>query len=144
VTTGLAIGTPGYMSPEQTSGERVDQRADIYATGIILYELLSGRKPFRAESPWQVMQMHREVAPPPLSHATPDLRFSPELEAVVQKALAKDRLARWDTAAEFLAELEATPEARGGAARRSPASLVVALVVSAVVVALGVAIALAS
>jgi serine/threonine-protein kinase len=113
VTTGLAVGTPGYMSPEQTSGERVDERADVYGTGIILYELLAGRKPFQAESPFEVMRMHREVPPPPLSVAAPGHRFSSELESVVQRALTKQRERRFASAGAFLDALEATPEARG-------------------------------
>src|SRR5687768_12963551 len=66
VTSGLAVGTPGYMAPEQTIGEKVDERADLYATGIILFELMAGRKPFQAESPFDVMRMHRESPIPPL------------------------------------------------------------------------------
>ncbi|HKO56278.1 MAG TPA: serine/threonine-protein kinase, partial [Thermoanaerobaculia bacterium] len=79
VTSGLAVGTPGYMAPEQTIGEKVDERADLYATGIILFELVAGRKPFQAESPFDVMRMHREAAVPPLSAAAPGVAISPEL-----------------------------------------------------------------
>ena len=113
VTSGLAVGTPGYMSPEQTVGEKVDERADLYATGIILFELMAGRKPFQAESPFDVMRMHREAAVPPLSAAAPGVSISDELEAVVRRALAKSRSERFATAGAFLEALEATPEAEG-------------------------------
>jgi len=113
VTSGLAVGTPGYMSPEQTVGERVDERADLYATGIILFELLVGRKPFEAESPFDVMRMHREAAVPAMAVAAPDVSISPELESVVRRALAKSRTERFATAGAFLQALESAPEAEG-------------------------------
>jgi len=119
VTTGLAVGTPSYMSPEQTMGERVDERVDIYASGIILYELLVGKKPFMADSPFDIMRMQREQAPPPLAIAAPDLKASPELEALIRRALAKSREARFPSAAAFGAALDQVPEAqRGGPARK--------------------------
>ncbi len=113
VTSGLAVGTPGYMAPEQTIGEKVDERADLYATGIILFELMAGRKPFQAESPFDVMRMHREAPIPPLSAAAPGVTISSELEDVVRRALAKSRAQRFSTAGSFLEALEATPEAEG-------------------------------
>ena len=113
VTSGLAVGTPGYMAPEQTIGEKVDERADLYATGIILFELMAGRKPFQAESPFDVMRMHRESPIPPLSAAAPGVTISSELEDVVRRALAKSRAERFSTAGSFLEALEATPEAEG-------------------------------
>ena len=123
VTTGVALGTPGYMSPEQTVGEKVDERTDVYATGILLYELLVGWKPFHAESPFEVMRMHREVQPPPLAQAAPDIAFSDELEHVIQRALAKLRNTRFPSAATFLDALEATPEARAGNPVRAAAGI---------------------
>ncbi|HUS66106.1 MAG TPA: serine/threonine-protein kinase [Kofleriaceae bacterium] len=145
VTTGIAVGTPGYMSPEQTAGERVDERSDIYATGIILYELLSGKKPFQSDSPYDVMRMHREVTPTPLCFAAPDAKVSDELDTVIQRALAKPREARFASASAFLLALEATPEgqARHGRAA-APAGLnltpavavAIGLVVLAVIVIL--------
>jgi eukaryotic-like serine/threonine-protein kinase len=144
-TTGMAIGTPSYMSPEQTIGERADEHADVYSTGIILYELLTGTKPFHAESAFDLMRLHREAAAPPLAQAAPDLRFSAALEEVVARALAKQREARFPSAGAFLTALEATPEARGVAvaaetvSRRSGLAIAVAVVVAAVVVALALA-----
>jgi eukaryotic-like serine/threonine-protein kinase len=119
VTTGVALGTPGYMSPEQTAGSPVDPRADVYAVGIILYELLVGRKPFQAESPFEVMRMHREVPPMPLSQAAPDSTFSRQLDQLVQTALAKRPADRYADMTAMANALEATPEAGGRVPRHS-------------------------
>jgi serine/threonine-protein kinase len=119
VTTGIALGTPSYMSPEQTMGESVDERSDIYSTGIILYELIVGWKPFQASDAFKLMRMHRETLPPPMATNAPDLQLSPKLEAVVQTALAKAREDRFQTADEFLEALARVPEALPeGSARR--------------------------
>jgi serine/threonine protein kinase len=139
VTTGLAVGTPSYMSPEQTTGERVDERVDIYATGIILYELLVGKKPFQADSPFDVMRMHREERAAPLSIAAPDLRASTELEALIARALAKQREGRFPSAAAFGAALEEVPEARRGPPERSGGSRIGLLVAVAVLLAAALA-----
>lgn len=112
-TTGIAVGTPSYMSPEQTIGQKADERADIYACGIILYELLSGARPFQAETPFEVMRMHREVAPLPLATAANGVEISPRLEAVVMKALAKAREDRFQSMSEFRTALDAVDEAHG-------------------------------
>jgi eukaryotic-like serine/threonine-protein kinase len=133
ITTGVAVGTPGYMSPEQTSGEKADERADVYACGIILYELLSGAKPFQAESPFEVMRMHREDPPPPLDATAAGVSLSPRLTAVVMRALAKAREERFQSASELRAALEAVPEAhgRGGRGRAGARLAIAALGVAA-------------
>jgi len=112
VTTGVAVGTPGYMSPEQTVGEKVDERADVYAMGIILFELLVGQKPFQSPIIFEVLRMHREVQPPALDTVAPGLGFSAKLNAAVQRALAKQRDQRFVSASAFLAALEEVPEAQ--------------------------------
>jgi eukaryotic-like serine/threonine-protein kinase len=141
VTSGLAVGTPGYMAPEQTVGERVDERADVYATGIILFELMAGRKPFQAESPFDVMRMHREAPIPPLSAAAPGVTISTELEDVVRRALTKSRAERFATAGAFLEALEATPEVEGSQVMHARPSgrrgLMMAAVGAALVLAAG-------
>ncbi|HWM88656.1 MAG TPA: serine/threonine-protein kinase [Kofleriaceae bacterium] len=140
VTSGLAVGTPGYMAPEQTVGEKVDERADLYATGIILFELMAGRKPFQAESPFDVMRMHREAPVPPLAAAAPGVSISPELESVVRHALAKSRSERFATAGAFLEALESTPEAEGSQvmhARAPRHGRIVAAVGAALALAVG-------
>ena len=86
--TAAVIGTAQYLSPEQARGETVDNRADIYATGCLLYELLVGRPPFVGDSPVSVAYQHvREVPSPP---STLDPEVTPAMDAVTLKALAKD------------------------------------------------------
>jgi len=109
-TTSVAVGTPGYMSPEQARGEEVDRRTDLYSTGILLFELLTGRKPFVAEEPMQVLRMHVEQVPPTLAEAASGRSFSRELQAAVSGALTKDPATRWQTALAFADALAATPE----------------------------------
>jgi eukaryotic-like serine/threonine-protein kinase len=113
VLSGFAPGTPSYISPELTRGMKVDERADIYAVGIILYELLTGKKPFASEVLGELLRMHREAPPPPIRAAVPPVAISEALEASIQRALAKDRDDRFPTAEAFLAALEQTPEATG-------------------------------
>jgi len=102
------IGTPAYMAPEQTRAEPIDARADLYAAGVLLFELLTGTKPFIGEDAYAVIRMQRETPAPRLRTRAEEL--SEELEQVVEKALAKDRTERFQTAAEFVAALDATPE----------------------------------
>jgi serine/threonine-protein kinase len=85
---GQVIGTPKYLSPEQVKGERATPRSDLYATGVVLYEMLAGRPPFDQDSAVGLALAHREDEPPPLDEIRPDL--SPKLVAVVHRALSKD------------------------------------------------------
>ncbi|HEX5659717.1 MAG TPA: protein kinase [Polyangiales bacterium] len=103
------IGTPAYMAPEQTRAEQIDARADLYAVGVLLYELLVGDKPFVGEDAYAVIRMQREDTAAPLRKRSPEL--SEELEQVVGKALQKARDDRYQSAAEFVTALDATPEA---------------------------------
>ena len=108
--TQAVIGTAQYLSPEQARGEQVDARSDLYSTGCLLFELLTGRPPFIGDSPVAVAYQHaREEAQPPSTFASdvPD-----GLDRIAMKALAKDRDQRYSTAAEFRSELEAA--VRGG------------------------------
>ncbi|MCP3137920.1 serine/threonine-protein kinase [Pyxidicoccus xibeiensis] len=109
LTSGNMLGTPSYMAPEQIQGEPVGPPTDLYATGVLLFELLTGRKPFAASGTAELLRMHREVAPPLLRDVAPDAGFSAELEATLVKALAKAPADRFQSAAEFLAALEAAP-----------------------------------
>jgi hypothetical protein len=121
MTAGLAVGTPSYMSPEQTGADGpIDARTDFYAVGVLLFELLTGRKPFLSENVGELLLMQREKAPPLLREAAPDAGLSAELEAVVGKALSKFADDRYQTARDFVAALDATPEGRGVA--RAPAA----------------------
>ena len=94
---GLSVGTPYYMSPEQIKGlEEVDHRSDLYALGIILYEMFTGQVPFDAPSRFTLMEKHLHEAPPPI----PDTRASSLLQACYQRLLAKDPQARFAGARE--------------------------------------------
>ncbi len=98
---GTTLGTPTYMAPEQGEGQPGDARTDIYALGVILYELLTRRPPFEAESPYVIILRHMHTPPPPPRTLRPTL---PEaLETVVLRALAKEPAARYLTAAAFAA-----------------------------------------
>jgi len=109
--TGFALGTPGYMSPEQARGTEADERSDLYAVGVILYHMVTGRKPFVADSPLAVLRMHMDDAPKPPSQVVPNC-CSPELERVILRALAKEPGARWQSAGEMGQAVAATPEGR--------------------------------
>jgi TolB-like protein/tRNA A-37 threonylcarbamoyl transferase component Bud32/Flp pilus assembly protein TadD len=106
--TGLAIGTPAYMSPEQAGGERdLDGRSDVYALGCVLYEMLAGHPPFTGRTAYEILARHSMDAVPSLAAARPTV--SPELERTIATALAKSPADRFLTAAQF-AEALARPE----------------------------------
>jgi serine/threonine-protein kinase len=102
--SGMVFGTPEYMSPEQLRGRELDGRADLYALGVVLFEMLSGQLPFDGETPEQIMTAQLEKLPPSLSEAAPDAEVPRELEALVARLLAKDPEAR-PSSAEELSEL---------------------------------------
>ncbi|NJP68476.1 serine/threonine-protein kinase [Streptomyces spiramenti] len=87
-TTGMAMGTPHYMSPEQISGTPADRRSDLYSLGCVLYELASGAPPFDLGDPWAILVGHRDTPPEPLRGRRPEL--SAALEELVLGLLAKD------------------------------------------------------
>ncbi len=113
LTQGMAVGTPNYMAPEQIGGA-VDERTDVYAAGVVLFEMLTGRAPFDHEQIAVVLHRQLHVPPPPLRSVRPQAGFSPTLEATLLRSLAKAQAVRFPSAAAFAAALEATPEARGG------------------------------
>jgi beta-lactam-binding protein with PASTA domain/predicted Ser/Thr protein kinase len=108
--TGSIMGTAQYLSPEQAQGQPVSPRSDLYSIGVMLYELLTGRVPFDAESPVTIALKHVSEAPVPPSEFNPAI--PPALEAVVLKAMQKDPARRFADADEFIAALDA--------ARREP------------------------
>jgi HEAT repeat protein/predicted Ser/Thr protein kinase len=99
---GDIIGTPEYMSPEQARGQKLDFRSDLYALGIVMFELLTGELPFRGETPLDTLLKHVQE-PPPLEG-----RIQPELIPILRKALAKDPRERYASARGLVADLRAT------------------------------------
>jgi tRNA A-37 threonylcarbamoyl transferase component Bud32 len=110
-STGMVMGTPHYMSPEQVRGLRADARSDVFALGCVFYEMLSGRKPFDAESMHGVLFKIMQEDPVPLGEAAPG---TPEpIAHVVEKALAKDPADRYANATDLLAALRQARKALG-------------------------------
>ena len=101
--TSAVIGTAQYLSPEQARGEAVDARSDVYATGCVLYELLTGHPPFVGDNPVSVAYQHVREDPRPPSDSNRDV--PPDVDAVVLKALAKNRANRYQSAAEMRADV---------------------------------------
>jgi len=107
--TGMIFGTPEYMAPEQAEGKDTDHRADIYAVGCIIYHLITGQTPFVAESFMTMLTKHLMEDPVPPSVRRPDLVVTPEMDALVLKALEKDRDKRWQSMAELLEAVAVCP-----------------------------------
>jgi len=105
--TGAVMGTPTYMSPEQCRGEQLDSRSDLYSIGVILYEMLCGLVPFESPASMQVMVQHMLLAPEPPSLRVEGAEVDTELELVALRALAKERDARPQSAAELREALRA-------------------------------------
>ena len=102
--TGIAMGTAAYMSPEQVLGEKIDSRTDIFAFGLVLYEMASGQRAFAGDSFDEVREAILFTEPPPIRVLNPQLPA--ELERIVSKALIKDRQTRYQSAADLIADLE--------------------------------------
>ncbi len=115
--TGMIFGTPEYMAPEQASGKHADQRCDVYAVGIILYELFTGAVPFTGETFLGVLTKQLGDEPPPMRAVFPDLQISGELEAVILHALVKDPAHRYQSMSELSQALAATPEGQAAGGR---------------------------
>ncbi|MFE2327256.1 protein kinase [Streptomyces sp. NPDC059385] len=99
--TGMVMGTPQYLSPEQALGKAVDHRSDLYATGCLLYELLALRPPFTGETPLSVVYQHVQDAPVPPSQLPEGQSIPPELDGLVMRSLAKDPDDRFQSAEEM-------------------------------------------
>ena len=111
---GLVLGTGRYMSPEQTRGQKVDARSDIWSLGVVLYEMVGGIPPFRGETPSDCIASILKTEPPPLSGVLSDVPL--KLESILQKALRKNSDERYQTIKEMLADLrnlKGEPEAEG-------------------------------
>ena len=122
--SGMVFGTPEYMSPEQLRGQELDGRSDLYALGVVLFEVLTGRLPFEGETPEQLMTAHLEALPPSVTSVAPEAAVPAELAALVARLLAKDRAARPSTAEELEELLAATmgeaPSTAVGGKRSDP------------------------
>ena len=99
--TGLVVGTPEYMSPEQLSGDKLDGRSDIYSLALVLYRMLTGVLPFQADSAQETMIKRLTDDPMPLAEARPDIAFPPKLQAVLDHALASTPADRYASASDF-------------------------------------------
>ena len=102
--TGMMVGTPGYLAPEQCAGETPDHRTDIYALGVTYYMLLTGTPPFRGQSPLALMKQILEADPPDVTTINPNV--DPESRRILAKMIAKDREQRYQNCHELVADLE--------------------------------------
>jgi serine/threonine protein kinase len=110
--SGVTMGTPLYMSPEQVEGKPVDCRTDIYSFGVTCYHMLAGHPPFQGESPFEVALQHVRAEPKPLTEIRPDLPAL--LCAIVHKMMAKDPAGRYQTGRELLKDIALLRESLSG------------------------------
>ena len=122
--TGTILGTPAYMSPEQASGSSVDERTDVYSAGVCLFELLTGRYPFNANTRADMLRAHMLEAVPAPGSIRPGLVVTPELWALIERAMSKERATRFPDAQAMLDALDALPRPaatlRAGSSRPPP------------------------
>jgi len=109
---GMLLGTPGYMSPEQAAGQKADLRSDLYSCGVILYEMLAGRRPFEADSSVEILAMHISATPKPLREITADASIPAAVENLIMRALAKRPADRFQSARDLREALDRAAEGR--------------------------------
>src|SRR5207249_8908644 len=105
--TGLVVGTPEFMSPEQLSGDTLDGRSDLYSLALVFYRMLIGKLPFEATSVQETMIKRLTDEPTKLAEARPDLSFPPGLQPVLDTALARTPMERYQSVAKFAADVAA-------------------------------------
>jgi len=131
--TGAAVGTPGYMSPEQVAGDHVDLRADVYALGVVGYEMFAGKPPFEGPSAQAVLAAHLTTPPLPLREVRPEVPV--QVSQAIACALAKEASQRFRNAGEFAEALSAHPPSEAAAAANSSPRRVGAMVAVAALLA---------
>jgi len=119
---GTVVGTPAYMSPEQLQGLPIDRRTDVFSAGVILYQFLTGQKPFTGEGAWTVQKKIVQDEPPAPSSI--NVALSPEFDRVVAKALAKDPNQRFATARQFAEALRRAAEGKPAVPEAEPTLVV--------------------
>ncbi len=126
--TNMVVGTPNYMAPEQTvPGGTIDARTDIYAVGVVLFEMVVGDRPFHAEETLQLLGMHRAAPIPRLVDRVPEGTEIPDgLQAVIDKAMAKSPADRYQTAIELADALDVLIDGKPEPAERAPSAPVIA------------------
>ena len=119
---GMVLGTPPYMSPEQFTGKALDARSDIYSLGVMTYEMLAGRLPFDADTPWQWATQHMSVQPIPFEVSAPAKNIPENMRKAILRALSKNKEDREPSAREYFSDLsdggrmtvESHPDISGG------------------------------
>jgi hypothetical protein len=106
---GMVVGTPQYMAPEQATGTHLDERCDVYAVGVILYQMATGHLPFDGANSMEVLTKHVHERPVPPRQRQPDAPISEAMEALILRSLEKDAGKRPQTAEQFREELLAVP-----------------------------------
>src|SRR5262249_6717239 len=127
---GVVGGTPADMSTEQCGGEQLDGRSDLYAAGVILYQISTGQLPFTAESALGIVTKHLTETPVPPTQRAPQLGIDARLEGVILEAMQKDRERRPRTAFEMREQLEALLRGRTGSQQRVPSEVARAMTIT--------------
>jgi serine/threonine protein kinase len=120
LTLGKLLGSPHYMPPEQMRAGEIDARVDVYSTGIVLFEMLAGRRPFEGANIGDVLLAQKQQPAPPLGQVAPALRPSPALERLIQRAMEKYPGDRFRTALDMQRALDTLPELGGDASAPGP------------------------